>query len=249
MIWNQKHLEKHKKAAELLHQIMQETFAYIGKEKNLTESKIEKFIQKKYKENNLKTDRETIIVAFDENSAIPHYYPQTKSKKLKPETFILVDSWARLTEKASPYADITWSAYYGNKLPAKIKKVFESAVGARDYALEFIEKKLKKGKLPIGKDVHQKVNEFIADKGYAKNILHGTGHSIGFRSPHGVETSIGKKGYGKMALNVGYTIEPGIYLPKEFGIRSEIDFFIDDKMKLHVTTPMQQKIVIIKPKK
>ena len=34
-----------------------------------------------------------------------------------------------------------------------------------------------------------------------------------------------------------------------FGIRSEIDFYIDAKKKIHVTTPMQEKIVIIKPKK
>lgn len=41
-----------------------------------------------------------------------------------------------------------------------------------------------------------------------------------------------------------FTIEPGIYL-KNFGVRSEIDAYIDCNKKLIITTEAQKGIVII----
>jgi Xaa-Pro aminopeptidase len=42
---------------------------------------------------------------------------------------------------------------------------------------------------------------------------------------------------------VGYTIEPGIYLKNKFGVRSEIDFYINEKNRVVITTKVQREIL------
>lgn len=251
MKWSEDEKRKHKKAARLLYEIIKESFEFVEKNKNITEKGLQKFILERFKHHKLKTEKTRLpIVAFNENSAFPHYQPKEKSKKLKPNTFILLDVWARLEEKNSPYADITWVAYYGETLPEKIKKVFHLVLRARNLTLSLIKSKLKEKRIPIGKEIHEKTSDFLIDNGYEKNILHGTGHTIGFRSPHGSghDSYLNKKGKEKLLTSVGYTIEPGLYFKNEFGIRSEVDFYIDEKKKIYVTTSVQKEMVMIKPK-
>ena len=186
------------------------------------------------------------IVAFNEHSAQPHYAIGKKSKVLKPNTLILIDIWARFKKRNYPYADITWMAYYGKSLPIKIQRAFDTVLKSRDAALRFIKSHAKKGKLPKGQAVNEKANAIIYKAGYGKHILHSIGHSIGFRSPHGADKNLNKKGDEPLKLSLGYTIEPGIYIANEFGIRSEIDFYVDETMKLHITTGLQKKMVFIR---
>ncbi|NBC17580.1 MAG: aminopeptidase P family protein, partial [Bacteroidetes bacterium] len=42
----------------------------------------------------------------------------------------------------------------------------------------------------------------------------------------------------------GFSVEPGIYLP-EFGVRSEIDMYVDPNEGPIVTTAMQQEVIRI----
>ena len=46
-----------------------------------------------------------------------------------------------------------------------------------------------------------------------------------------------------LLTNLGYTIEPGIYIDEEIGMRSEIDFYISNSLELIVTSPMQKTFV------
>jgi len=43
---------------------------------------------------------------------------------------------------------------------------------------------------------------------------------------------------------IGYTIEPGLYF-KNFGIRSEVDFYINAKNQLIITSELQTKLKMI----
>jgi Xaa-Pro aminopeptidase len=40
-----------------------------------------------------------------------------------------------------------------------------------------------------------------------------------------------------------FSVEPGIYLP-EFGVRSEVDVFVDKNKQVHVTGPTPQTAVV-----
>lgn len=245
MAWNKKQIEQHKKAAFLICKIKDEILQKIKKEKYLTEYDIQQYILKSFRFYNLKTDKYKPIVAFRQNTSFVHYYPDKKSKKLSPGSLILLDIWARLNVKGAPFADITWMAYYGNKIPKIIDKVFKIMLNARDLAIKYIKSSIKKD-IPAGKEIHNITSSYLAKYGYGENFLHGTGHSLGFISDHGSGVNINKHGKGKISIQVGYTIEPGIYLDGKFGVRSEIDFYINSKKEVAITTDVQKKITLIK---
>ena len=82
--------------------------------------------------------------------------------------------------------------------------------------------------MPIGKEIDEIGCNLLIKRGYRKNILHRTGHSIGFHSPHGKHGHLSLKNEEPILINMGYTIEPGVYLKGEFGVRSEINLFINE---------------------
>ena len=99
--------------------------------------------------------------------------------------------------------------------------------------------------MPIGKEIDEIGCNLLIKRGYRKNILHRTGHSIGFHSPHGKHGHLSLKNEEPILINMGYTIEPGVYLKGEFGVRSEINFFINEYRQLVLTIPVQRELVRI----
>lgn len=252
MTWTDKQIQQHKKAAELLNRIKNEVFALLKIEKSISEYEVTEFILKRFGHYNLAIDQrkgkeiEVPIVAFRENTSFVHYYPKKdNSKKLEPESLILLDIWARLNEKDAPYADITWMAYKGNNLPNNVLEAFNLVISARDSCLDFIELELEKNKLPSGIEVDSSAREIIAKKGWKELFKHTTGHSLGLEYVHGKEPGLNLKNDKPVERNIGYTIEPGIYFDKNFGVRSEIDFYINSDNELVVTTNSQKDIVKI----
>ncbi|RLC38806.1 hypothetical protein DRH27_01415, partial [Candidatus Falkowbacteria bacterium] len=167
-------------------------------------------------------------------------------RRLILDSLIMIDLWARLKEKNAPYADITWMAYYGRKIPNEIIKVFNIVKLARDKTIKYIINDLIKGNIPTGKEVDKIARIYINDKGYGDFFLHTTGHSLGIEGAHGKEAGIGLKNQKQLIKNLGYTIEPGIYLKNKFGVRSEIDFYINNNNKLVLTSNIQKNITLIK---
>ncbi|MDD5031990.1 MAG: M24 family metallopeptidase [Patescibacteria group bacterium] len=241
MGWNKTKINKHIKAAELLNKIKDEAFKYVRKNKNISEYDVQRFIMGKFKMNGLRTDRAPII-AFRQNTSFVHYYPSRHSKKLKLESLILIDIWARFKGKNSPFADITWMGYYGKKIPREVSGIFKIIIKARDGAIRYIEDVLRQGKIPDSYKIDKAARDIIKKSGFGDNFLHTTGHSLGFVSPHGGKR-IGPKSKGLLRENVAYTIEPGIYLKNKFGARSEIDFYINSDRKLVITTGLQKNII------
>lgn len=245
-MWTKEQIMQHKKAAKLLIKIKNLTFKHLQKNKSITEYQVQQFILDKFNEYKLETDKDPPIVAFNENSATPEFYPKRVSKKLRPNTFILIDLWAKLKMKEAPFADITWVAFYGNKIPPEISKVFKVIIKARNAALDHIKIKLK-NEMPTGKEIESLAFEIIKKEGYGKNILHELGHSIGIKEDHGPKPNwIYKENKFKLHKNLAYTIEPGIYLKNKFGVRSEVDFYISENNKIIVTTDLQKEIISLK---
>ncbi|MDD4988829.1 MAG: M24 family metallopeptidase [Candidatus Pacebacteria bacterium] len=244
-MWTSDQIKKHTTAAKLLEKVKDETFQFLRENKNAKEHEVNKFILKRFKQYNLVSDRKTMIVGFNAHAAIPHYFPSRKSSALKLNTLVLLDMWARLREKGAPYADITWMGFSGKKVPKNIQRAFNTTIGARDAALAEARARLSRKILPVGKELHETACKVIIKAGFKKNILHGTGHALGFTNPHGNPPHLSVRKSGMLRKNIGYTVEPGIYLPGKFGIRSEMNFYIDNNFKLRITTPLQKKIVFI----
>lgn len=245
-MWTKEHIADHREAAKRLLKIKDQIFAYIEKNKNITELEAQVFLYEKFKEAELKTDKTPLIVAFSSSSADPHYHPSSLRNRMIRNGSIMIDIWGRLNKKNAPFADITWMGYRGESVPQKMQKIFDIVIGARDEGIKFIKKKLKKGEMPLGKEVDKAVRDHINGRGYGEKFIHGTGHSLGFLGPHGNKSRISRKGQKHLRFGTAYTIEPGIYLPNQFGVRSEIDFYVDNNFRLIITTEVQKKIIKIK---
>jgi Xaa-Pro aminopeptidase len=188
-------------------------------------------------------DRDPPIVAFGPSSAAPHYFPAKESaRKLTPNTFILIDIWTKLNQKDAPFADITWTGFYSDRVPEKVATIYTLVNESRDAALHFLQQELDRGELPTGQAVDKVSRDVIEKAGYGPNFTHSTGHSLGFTSPHGTWGSIRRTNAEPLFINLGYTIEPGVYLAGEFGVRTEMNFYIDDNYKIVLTTPVQSSL-------
>tara|TARA_Y100000310_G_scaffold38072_1_gene35685 strand:- start:1244 stop:1960 length:717 start_codon:yes stop_codon:yes gene_type:complete len=238
-MWTKTQIKQHTKVAKLLYKIKDAAFKYIHQ--GVSEYEVQQFILKQFKRYGLKTDRDKPIVAFKQNTGLVHYFPKKKSKRLQKNSMILIDIWARL-KQGGPYADITWMAYYG-KPTKKEQEIFNIVIKARNKALSHLKKQVTKGKIPTGYTINKIAKDVIDSYGYLKNFDHFTGHSLGNYSPHGNRAGL-RPSNKKKLLNMGYTIEPGIYLKNKFGARSEINVYLQ-KRKVILTTPMQKKLVKI----
>lgn len=86
---------------------------------------------------------------------------------------------------------------------------------------------------------------FIEKQGFGNCFFHRTGHGIG-SSVHGDSMNLDNyesKDTRLVIPGIGFSVEPGIYL-KDWGIRSEINVYVDKKRPV-VTTSVQKAIVTI----
>ncbi len=246
MPWTNQELQSHLRAAKLLDKIKNQTFGFIRKNPGTTEQKVRKYIRKLFKENQLRLAKDSPIVAFGKNTSEVHHFSTSNSQRLTPNTPILIDLWTRQNKKSSPFADITWMGFHGHKIPSEFQKIFQVVINASDACLKHLKTQLLKGKIPTGAELDKVTRGIIKKSGYDKNFTHSTGHSLGFSSPHGKEKGINYKNDEPLEKNLGYTIEPGIYLKNKYGARSEIDFYINSQGKIVITTGIQKELVIIK---
>ena len=250
-VWNDRQLATHREAAEKLRRIVDEAFAHVGQtiasHTPLTEYGIQQFILTRIREHGLMTATAP-IAAVNAHSADPHYGPQAQgSSQIAPGDLVLIDLWAKRPEPGSVYADITWTGYVGESVPPRPREIFEIVRGARDAALEFVRTRVAAGQFPCGWEVDEVCRTVIAEAGYADRFLHRTGHSIG-EEVHGnganidnLETRDGRR----LVPRTCFSIEPGIYLAGEFGIRSELDVYVSDREAIVFGQPIQTEIVPI----
>ncbi len=246
-IWNVEQYALHCTAAEKLTRVKDAAFNYIEyqlKENNIiNEYTVQQFILKKFSEYSLTSDGSIPIVAVNENTASPHYTPNLQNnRQIHKGDWILIDLWARLTSDNSVYADITWVGVAANKENQKHKHIFDIVCQARDRGIEFLKEHWSQGKSVRGWEVDEEVRKVIKQAGYGKYFTHRTGHSLGFKEAHGIGANLDNfesYDYRLLLPNTGFTIEPGIYLD-EFGVRSEINIYLDKTEGVIITTPLQK---------
>ncbi len=250
-VWTDEQLASHRDAAEKLRRIVQEAFDHVGTElrsdRGLTEYDLQQFILGRIEGHGLITGSPP-IAAVNQHSADPHYSPVARgSASLARGDLVLIDLWAKRPEAESVYADITWTAFVGREGPARHREIFEIVRRGRDAALTFVRERVARGDFPCGWEVDEVCREQIRAAGYGDHFLHRTGHSIG-EEVHGnganidnLETQDGRR----LLPRTCFSIEPGIYLPGEFGIRSELDVYVSDREALVFGQPLQNEIVRI----
>jgi Xaa-Pro aminopeptidase len=125
--------------------------------------------------------------------------------------------------------------------------VFDVVKSARDGALAFVEKAFAEKRSIHGWEVDDVARGIITDAGYGDRFIHRTGHSIG-EETHGTGVHIDNLETQDDRLILPgscFSLEPGIYLEGDFGVRLEIDVAIRGNEVLVFGKPIQEKIVSI----
>lgn len=204
------------------------------------------FLRREFRRHRLVSVMPGPIVAFREHTAIVHYFPQAASAfRLHPATWILLDLWARLDERDAPYADITWMAWYGGRLPPALQRIFTVVRQARHASVEFFRRQLQANTIPSGRAVDAVARRAIGRAGFRGQFPHGLGHSLGLTGPHGQAGALAPKNSEPLIPRIGYTIEPGLYCAGKYGARLEMDVWVSRDRQLMVTTEIQEQIVRI----
>ena len=246
--WDDEQLRSHIAAADALGVIVQQAFRRIGDtiDEAPTEFEIAEFIRARFLEEGMVVT-DGPVVAANAHAADPHFEPTEENcVAIGRGDWILIDLWTRQPHPDAMFADITWTAYVGDKPTARHRQVFDAVIGGRDAAVEMAERAHQRGEALEGWQLDAAAREYIAAAGFGDYFNHRLGHSLG-REVH--SNAVNLDGWEthdtrRLIPGVAVTIEPGIYLPGEFGVRSEIDMFMGADGP-RITTQMQRDVVLI----
>jgi len=154
-----------------------------------------------------------VIVAAGTNSSLPHYRPaEVLVQRDQP---LLID-WGALYKGYC--SDLTRTLMIGRVAP-RMKQIYKVVYEAQQAAIKF----LRPGVTTLQAD--RVARDVIDNAGFGKQFGHGLGHGIG-RDIHELPT-LRKTGHEEeLRPGMIVTVEPGIYLPGEGGVRIEDDVLI-----------------------
>jgi Xaa-Pro dipeptidase len=147
------------------------------------------------------------IVCFGPNGADPHH--KSDDTVLKAGDSIIFDIYSPINRY---WCDMTRTFFY-KSVTEKQRQVYELVKLANETAIS----EIKPGVLLS--DIDRAARDVIAEGGYGKYFTHRLGHGIGLECHEPPDVSLASD----IPLEAGmiFSVEPGIYLPGEFGVRIE----------------------------
>lgn len=158
------------------------------------------------------------IVAINENAAKPHAIPT--SKRLKLNDLLLVDAgikYKRYCSDRTCTSSVNFEKFSFKREQTfkneKHQKIYDIVLKAQLNAIEKARVGMK------ASEIDKLTRDVIEKSGYGKYFIHSTGHGVGLDIHE--FPFINSKSDVIIEDNMVFTIEPGIYLPNEFGVRIE----------------------------
>jgi Xaa-Pro aminopeptidase len=252
--WDDDQWRMHQEAARHTRSAYDDAFGFIAKRVRdcspATETEVQQVILDHFARHRLVTDHPP-IVGVGPHSADPHFAPDKSiDLRVAPGAFVLIDLWAKLDQPNAVYSDLTWTGFVGDTVPDKYEKIFRVVAAARDAAIDRVRTAFANGEALQGWQVDQAARDVIEKAGHGPHFCHRTGHSIG-QETHGnganmdnLETHEERR----VLPRTCFSVEPGIYLPGDFGVRSEVNVFVSADKKVHVTggDPQTEVVAILK---
>ncbi len=241
-------LKSHLDAAEFLDGTVAKTWemiaAHIKRSKTINECSVRSFIASEFEKNGYITEG-LPICAVNAHSADPHFEPfKNGSSEIKKGDFVLIDLWCKKKAPGSIYGDITRVGFAGLEPTPRHKEIFSIVRNAQRQATEFVKDRWKNKELIRGFEVDQVCRRAIEKAGYGQYFTHRTGHNI-YTKNHGPGAhidSLETNDVRPLVPQTCFSIEPGIYLPGEFGVRCEYDVYLNSDGSIRVTGGSQDAI-------
>jgi Xaa-Pro aminopeptidase len=147
------------------------------------------------------------IVAAGPNGALPHAEPG--EREIGPGELVVFDMGAQL----DGYCSDGTRTYATGELSEEARSVYETVLRAQLAALEAIEPGV------TGEAVDAVARKVIDEAGHGDRFGHGLGHGVGLEVHEGPRLSA--RSDDVLAIGEVVTVEPGIYLPGQLGVRIE----------------------------
>ena len=148
------------------------------------------------------------IVAAGPRGAMPHAMPTDaviqKGDPVVIDMGVIVEGYC---------SDLTRTVVCDGKPTGKFREVYEIVLTAQRTAEELLRTGMG------GEEGHMLAHNVIAEAGYGEHFGHGLGHGVGLQVHEA--PSLGRTSKSVMEDRMIVTVEPGIYLPGEFGVRIE----------------------------
>ncbi|MDX1632694.1 MAG: Xaa-Pro peptidase family protein [Thermoanaerobaculia bacterium] len=249
--WSPEQIDSHRRAAGNLHDIVHAAFASVGEalraDRAIDEYTVQRFILEQFAAHQMISEADP-IVAVNEHAADPHYQPgPDRTSPIEKGDFLLIDLWAKEERSRSVYADITWCGVCASAPTDRQEKIWRYVADARDAALGLI-----RGRYPDrtvrGYEVDDAARQVIVEAGYGDRFIHRTGHSLGIQD-HGQGANMDNletHDTRPLIPNTGFSIEPGIYIPNDLGIRSEINVLLTpDEVEVTGGDPQEELLRLL----
>lgn len=250
-VWTEAQFYSHLIAADVLCQTVDKAWAFIAQTlsqgKTLNEYQVQQFMLNEMHKQGCITDHAPIC-AINEHSADPHYAPdENESFCICKGDFILLDLWCKKNQPRAVYADIARVGIAASKPTPFQQNIFEVVKQAREQATQLMQNHYEKG-LPLqGWQVDQVCRDIIQASGYGEYFIHRTGHHIG-QEVHGPGVNLDNfetHDFRFLMPGICVSVEPGIYLPNQFGIRLEYDVYFNPNGTLSITGGIQKEIICL----
>ncbi len=218
--------------------------AHLKKNEKITEYDVQQFIANKLYQEECVFEGGPIC-AVNENSSNPHYIP-TKDvhKEIKKGDFVLIDLWCKKKGPRSIYGDICRVGVADEKPTPFQEEIFSIVKKAQEEATRLVKERFQQKKPLKGHEVDQAARNVIEKAGFGEYFIHRTGHNIHIQD-HGPGTHIdGLETWDDRPIlaKTCFSIEPGIYLPGQFGVRLEYDVFITEEGNVEISGGVQNEI-------
>jgi Xaa-Pro dipeptidase len=246
-VWGAAAIETHRLASERLYRVKDKAFEMVARRLRdgvaTSEYDIQQLMAGWFRDIGLISDSDPNVSAAA-NSGNPHYLPTAaEHRAIGADEIVLLDLWGKLPQAGAVYADITWIGYTGASVPERFAKAFAAICGARDAGIRLVQDATRAGRELRGFEVDRAASAVLREAGYADNILHRTGHSLG-ETVHG--DGVNMDDYEthddrRLLAGTGFTIEPGVYFD-DFGVRTEINMIVGQR-DAAVTGPLQTEIL------
>jgi Xaa-Pro aminopeptidase len=154
------------------------------------------------------------IIAFGKNSANPHH--RSSDKKLIQNDIVMMDMGCIYNGYCS---DLT-RTYFLDKIEDNCKQIWNVVKHSQKAVLKGI-----KAGLPIVW-ADKTARSVIESAGYKDKFIHTTGHGVGIEIHE--MPSLSSNAEGVFLVGMTVTVEPGIYIEQEFGVRIEDTILIKE---------------------
>ena len=273
--WTPAHVASHRRAAATIRQIALDAFALAGQRARtaqpIAEHELMAWMLERFARAGLSTDHGPNVSA-GANAANPHYEPSAEHPRaIVQGDVLLIDLWARETAegadetkvgvsadqtkvgvsadqtKVGVWADQTWMATVGPP-SARAQEIWRAIRDARNAAIQKVRDDVAAGRPLRGGDVDDVARAVIASRGLGQYFTHRTGHSIDPRSLHGAGPHLDNLETREERLlvpGVGFSIEPGVYVPGEIGMRTEVNAYIEQGRAVITPDEYQRELIVV----